>query len=175
VRNRRLLFLVEGAVMIALSTVLSMVKLWSLPQGGSVTAASMVPILIFALRWGGKGGLFAAVVYGILQGIIEPFIVHPIQYLLDYPIAFGLLGITGFFNKNLRIAAFGTVIALLGRYLSHVLSGVVFFASYAPQGMNPLVYSMVYNSFVLVELLYTLPLTLILWNVISKALPDIKN
>ncbi len=139
---------------VALSTALSYIKLFGLPQGGSVTAGSMVPILWLALRRGAKIGLFSAAVYGVVQLVVEPFIFHPAQVLLDYPIAFGMLGLAGFFQNRPFI---GVNLGLVGRFLAHFLSGIVFFASFAPEGMDPAIYSMIYNgSYLLPELVISI-------------------
>ena len=144
----------ETVMFVALATVLSYLKLFSLPQGGSVTAASMVPILWLALRRGPKVGLFAATVYGLVQFALGPYIYHPAQVLLDYPIAFGLLGLAGFFQKRPFI---GVSLGIIGRFVAHFLSGIIFFSSYAPEGMHPAVYSAVYNGgYLLVELVITI-------------------
>jgi thiamine transporter len=147
----------ETAVFVAFSSALSSVKLFSLPQGGSVTAASMVPVLWLALRRGAKIGLFACVVYGLVQLALEPFIVHPAQVLLDYPIAFGALGLAGFFQNRPFL---GINIGIAGRFLAHFVSGVFFFATYAPEGMHPIIYSALYNgSYLLPELVVSVYLT----------------
>ena len=141
----------ETVVFVALATVLSYIKFFDLPQGGSVTAASMVPIIWLALRRGPKVGLFAATVYGVVQLALGPEgIYYPAQVLLDYPIAFGLLGLAGFFQKRPFL---GVNIGIIGRFLAHFLSGIIFFASYAPEGMHPAIYSAVYNGgYLLAEL-----------------------
>ena len=147
----------ETAVFVAFSTALSFIKLFSLPQGGSVTAASMVPVLWLALRRGAKVGLFACTVYGLVQLVVEPFIVHPAQVLLDYPIAFGALGLAGFFQNRPFL---GINIGIAGRFLAHLVSGVIFFATYAPEGMHPIIYSAIYNgSYLLPELVVSVYLT----------------
>ena len=144
----------ETVMFVALATVLSYVKILSLPQGGSVTAASMVPILWLALRRGPKVGLFAATVYGLVQFTLEPYIFHPAQVLLDYPIAFGLLGVAGFFQNHPYV---GVLLGILGRFFSHFISGIIFFGSYAPEGMNPVIYSAAYNGgYLLVELVISI-------------------
>jgi thiamine transporter len=144
----------ETVMFVALATVLSYLKIFSLPQGGSVTAASMVPILWLALRRGPKVGLFAATVYGLVQFALEPYIFNPVQVLLDYPVAFGLLGVAGFFQKRPFI---GVSLGIFGRFFAHFLSGIIFFASFAPEGMNPAVYSAVYNGgYMLVELVISI-------------------
>ena len=215
----------EVVAFVAVSVALSYVKVFSLPQGGSVTAGSMVPVIWLSLRRGAKIGLFACVLYGVVQLIVEPFVYHPGQVLLDYPIAFGALGIAGFFQKrpslgrvrtinldrlvivllctvsfsffcyeliqfrlsetlffacifassflfmlwlggrtqikssetqqrNVLPALVGATVGIFGRFLAHLISGVVFFGSYAPEGMSPIVYSAIYNgSYIVPELL----------------------
>ncbi len=142
--------LAEIVVFVSLATVLSYINIFSLPQGGSVTAASMVPILWLALRRGPKVGLFAATLYGVVQFALGPYIFHPAQVLLDYPIAFGLLGLAGFFQNRPFI---GVSLGIIGRFVAHFFSGIIFFAIYAPEGMHPAIYSAVYNGgYLLVEL-----------------------
>jgi thiamine transporter len=144
----------ETVMFVALATVLSNIKIFQLPQGGSVTAASMVPILWLGLRRGPKVGLFGAISYGIVQLAFDPYIVHPAQLLLEYPIAFGLLGIAGFFQKRPFI---GVSLGILGRFLAHYFAGVIFFPMFAPEGMNPVVYSAIYNGgYLVVELAISL-------------------
>ncbi len=146
----------EAAVAIALAFILSMIKIFEAPMGGSITAGSMIPILLLALRRGYKLGTVAAVFYGVLQILEHAFIVHPAQAILDYPLAFGALGLAGFFSpktKEMRstlYAVLGVIVGITGRYVCHFFSGVIFFYSYAPEGMSPWVYSALYNAFYLV-------------------------
>lgn len=159
--------LAEMAVAIALSTVLSLMKFSIWPQGGSVTAGSMVPLFWFSLRRGLKLGIVAGVVYGMVQFFVEPFFVHPAQLLLDYPLAFGALGLAGLFRNRQLV---GVAVGILGRFLAHFVSGVIFFATYAPQiylglniGANAYTYSALYNgTYLLPELVISLILTLVL-------------
>lgn len=136
-----------GAVCIALSSVLSMIKIWKMPQGGSITAASMLPLMLFSYVYGMGPGCLVGALYGVLQFIIEPYFLSLPQMLLDYPIAFGMMGLAGLFSKmddeNLGLTA-GVVLASVGRFVAAVLSGVIFFAEYAGD-QNPWVYSIVYN------------------------------
>jgi thiamine transporter len=133
----------EIVVFVAVATVLSHIKIYSLPNGGSVTAGSMVPIVWLALRRGPRIGLFSATVYGLVQFAVDvPYIAHPVQVFLDYPIAFGMLGLAGFFQKHPFI---GVTIGITGRFSAHFISGFVFWATYAPQGINPVIYSALYN------------------------------
>ena len=136
-----------GAVCIALSSVLSMIKIWKMPQGGSITAASMLPLMLFSYVYGMGPGCLVGALYGVLQFIIEPYFLSLPQMLLDYPIAFGMMGLAGLFskmdNENLGLPV-GVVLASVGRVVAAVLSGVIFFAEYAGD-QNPWVYSIVYN------------------------------
>ena len=134
---------------VALATVLSNIKIFELPYGGSVTLASMVPILWLSLRRGPAVGLFAATLYGVVQLAFGPYIVHPAQVILDYPLAFGLLGVAGFFQKRPFV---GVTLGAFGRFFAHFISGTLFWYIYAPEGMDPVVYSAAYNgSYMLVE------------------------
>jgi thiamine transporter len=157
--------LVEAGIMIALAQILSYVKIFEAPYGGSVTAGSMVPILFYAIRWGVGPGILAGIVYGILQFVLGPkYSFHILSILLDYVVAFGLLGLAGLFRKDFKGVFLGVFFGILGRFASTVLSGVIIWASYAPETMNPWIYSIVYNgaylipeliiSFVLVGILY---------------------
>jgi thiamine transporter len=142
--------LTYGALAIAASFILSYIKIVSLPYGGTITLASMLPMFIFAYIAGPKAGLLAGLSYGLLQYIQEPFFVHWVQFLLDYPLAFSLLGLAGLFRKNHYL---GAVVGSMGRFVCHFLSGVVFFASYAGD-QNVFVYSLMYNmSYILPDML----------------------
>ena len=146
--------LAEMAIFTALSTALSLITFVVFPQGGSVTAGSMVPMLWLALRRGPKIGIFAGVVYGLVQLAVLPQVYFPTQVLIDYPLAFACIGLAGFFKKY---AILGVVVAVTGRFIMHLVSGAVFFASYAPTGMNPWIYSALYNgSYMLPELLISI-------------------
>lgn len=170
--------LAEGGMMIALATILSYIKVYDAPMGGSVTAGSMIPIILFAIRWGMVPGLAIGATYGVLQFVLEPYFYHPIQFVLDYPLAFGLLGLAGFAyyikdNNSLKgyISIFLSIfIGILGRAISHVLSGVVFFAEYAGD-KNPWIYSIQYNSYYLIpELIISFIVVAIIWRPLQKAI-----
>ncbi|MDO4800225.1 MAG: energy-coupled thiamine transporter ThiT [Bacillota bacterium] len=163
--------LTEGAIVIALATVLSFIKLWKMPQGGSVTAASMVPLLLFAYRWGGAKGLLVSVVYGCMQYLIKPEANSPISFLLDYPIAFGVIGISGFLShrrKSFTPIALGAAVGLALRYIAHVISGVVFYYMYAPEGMPVLLYALGYNSYMLPELIIAILVLFLLYKPLQR-------
>jgi len=141
------------AIFTALATALSTIVVYVMPQGGSITLASMVPIIWLALRRGPKVGLVTAVIYGFIQFIIMPYAIDPIQVLLDYPLAFGVLGIAGFFPKYPVV---GAAVAVSLRFMMSFISGVVYWAPiYAPT-LNPWGYSALYNgSYMLPELIIT--------------------
>jgi thiamine transporter len=146
--------LAEGSIIIALTVILKDVlpPVARLPQGGSVSLAGMVPLLWFSLRRGLRAGLEASAIYGLVNMALPgSFIVDPIQALLDYPIAFGALGLAGLFRKYPLV---GVAVGITGRFLAHFASGVWFFAAYAPAGMSPMLYSAIYNGgYLIVELI----------------------
>ncbi|NLM40053.1 MAG: energy-coupled thiamine transporter ThiT [Firmicutes bacterium] len=139
--KRNLQIMVETAVLVGAALVLSMIRLWRLPQGGSI-GIDMLPIFVLAFRRGGRVGLLGGALFGMMKLLTDPFIMHPVQVLLDYPIPFAALGVAGFFRNKMAV---GVVVGALLRYLAHIISGVVFFAEYAPEGTSALIYSMVYN------------------------------
>lgn len=132
---------VEAGVAVALAYVLSEIKLFQMPQGGDVTAGGMIPIIFVALRHGTPTGLLAGLALGLLKLFIGGYVVHPVQALLDYPVAFALLGLAGLTPRQPWL---GTLVGMFGRFVAHVLSGVVFFAEYAGD-QNVWVYSIAYN------------------------------
>lgn len=145
-----------AGITVAMSFGLSYIKLWEMPQGGSVTLMSLLPIMIFSFIYGTKKGVFVCFIYGVLQAIQDPWIIHPAQFLLDYPIAFATIGLSGAFAsvqklKNLPQVAFliGGLIASAFRFVSHVFSGVFAFPS---TEMSPWLFSLAYNSFVFVDI-----------------------
>lgn len=136
------------AIAVAIASVLNMMILFRLPQGGSVTMASMVPIYLISFAYGPQVGVFTGFIFGLMNLLLGPYIMHPIQTLLDYPVPFMMIGLAGAFRKHMNV---GIIIANGLRFVPHVLSGVVFFGAFAPQGQHPLIYSLVYNSFVFVD------------------------
>ena len=134
---------------LALAVVCSQIKLFRLPTGGSITLFSMLFVVLIGYWYGPVVGLLAGVTYGLLRMILGPYIVSLPQMLVDYPLAFGALGISGFFSDKKNGLLIGYICAVLGRFFFAVLSGVIFFCMYAPEGMNPLLYSISYNGFYL--------------------------
>ncbi|MDR2780334.1 MAG: energy-coupled thiamine transporter ThiT [Synergistaceae bacterium] len=160
--------LVEGALCVALSVVFSNFKLFSLPQGGSVTL-EMAPLLYFSYKYGYKWGVPAGAMSGLLQMLMGGYVAHPAQAVLDYPAAFACMGIGGVFGQSGKGAAAGTALAAIARMACHVLSGVIFFASYAPEGQNVWIYSLVYNaSFMTPSIIITAVVAWVLWKKFLK-------
>jgi thiamine transporter len=154
--------LAEVIACIALAGVLYAIPFFQLPQGGRVTLASMVPLFFVALRRGPKVGIIAGVAFGFVALVLDSFafVVNPIQVALDYPLAFGAIGLAGFFRKS---PILGVIVGVVGRFLCHFISGILFFAMYAPAGEAPAVYSAIYNgSFLSIELVMSAVIILIL-------------
>jgi thiamine transporter len=148
--SSRVRLLAEVPIFVALALVLNHIKIYQLPYGGSVTLGSMVPILLLAYRWGLRVGVFGGAVFGLIQMILDGWVYHPLGMFLDYPLAFGFLGLAALLEDRPLI---GVVVALTSRFLSHFLSGVLFFWMYAPEGMSPILYSALYNgSYILPEM-----------------------
>lgn len=144
--------IVYGAVAMALAFVLSYARLFKLPNGGSITFASLLPLMIYCCMFGTRRGLIVCSLYGVLQALQDPYIIHPMQFLLDYPLSFGLIGVSGIFMekgvfKEKKILAFllGGVVAVLLRYICHVCSGTFAFAEYT-DFKAALAYSLGYNA-----------------------------
>lgn len=173
-KNNKVRILVEGAVMVALAFVLSMVKIFKLPWGGSITLLSMLPIVIYSIRNGAKCGLAASFVYALTQfldGVVGDGLfawgLSPLNLVLciflDYIGAFTVLGLAGMFRKSEMKGWIGGAVSVISiRYLLHTTSGAVVFHS---TGMlweslgeiaNPWLYSAIYNAcYMLPEMILT--------------------
>lgn len=129
---------------IALAFILDMLKIYRLPNGGgSISLGSMIPIMLISFIYGPSIGLFTGFLFGIFKLIVDPYILNPIQVLFDYPMPFMAIGIVGFF-KNRYL---GATLGMFLRFICHFISGIIFFGSYAPAGMSPIVYSIAVNGF----------------------------
>ncbi|WP_196592666.1 energy-coupled thiamine transporter ThiT [Pectinatus sottacetonis] len=135
------------SLMVALTVILHIFRLYHMPQGGSITLGGMVPLLFIAFRYGPAVGYLAGFTYGLINLIQDPFILHPVQVLFDYPLPYMAIGLAGYFKDRIYL---GTFVGILGRFSCHFISGVVFFGSYAPAGMSPYWYSIVFNASYLV-------------------------
>jgi thiamine transporter len=164
--------LTEAALAVALSFVLGFIVLFKMPFGGSVSL-EMIPLILLSLRQGWRVGIVAGAAYGLLDLVIDPYVVHPLQLLLDYPLAFGALGLAGLFKPTVRGAVLGATVAVFARFVCHFLSGVIFFASYAPEGWNPYLYSAAYNAAYLApSLVIAIVVTLVLLKALQGAQPS---
>ncbi len=156
--------LTYAGISIAFAYVLSYIKIFDGPQGSSVTLFSMLPIMLYSYMFGTKKGVIAGLVYGVLQCLQDPQIYEPLQVMLDYPIAFSALGLAGAFKdrkflKGNKILEFvlGIIIAGVLRYTASVLSGYFVFYTYAAWSdsvalqNSPLLYSLVYNTGILID------------------------
>ena len=161
-KNKKIQLLAEGAIMVALATVLSFIRIVKFPWGGSITLFSMLPIVFFAIRHGVKNGLFVSSVYAVVQlgqgilfdglfgwGLTPVALVSCI--LLDYIVAFGILCLAGIFgNKSFGAVIGGVFLAVSIRFFTHFLSGVLIFGSFGELwgGVfveNSWLYSLLYN------------------------------
>ena len=138
-----------AAMCIAIAFVLSCIKLFRMPQGGSVTPAAMLPLIMFALACGPAQGLVVGCAFGLLQMVEDLYVIHPMQLLVDYPMAYAALALgclalllpEKYDRFRLPLAV---LLGYLGRYLMATISGAVFFAEYAGE-QNAWVYSLAYN------------------------------
>ena len=154
-KTNNTLALVYGGISIAMSFALSYARIFKLPAGGSITVASLLPLALYSYMFGAKKGVMAGMIYGVLQIMQDPWIVHPAQVLLDYVLPFGMIGFTGLFRKISNKAVgmgVGVLVASIFRYLCHVCSGGLFFYCYANQIYDPWTWSFLYNSFVFVDI-----------------------
>ena len=134
------------AMAMALAVVTSMFKIIDMPMGGSVTLFSMLFIVLTGYWFGVRTGITTAVAYGILQLLINPYIISIWQMLMDYVFAFGALGLAGLFSNKKKGLIKGYIAGILGRYFFSFLSGWIFFAVYTPDFFNSaILYSLAYN------------------------------
>lgn len=172
----------EAGLCIALAKILDFIVLFRMPMGGSITLASMAPLFIFAIRWGWKWGMLVGGVYGIVNVFLGGYVVHPLQLILDYPLAFAMCGLAGIPSKtgkrNFSAYLPYLILASIFRLFWHVLSGCIFYSTIdftqegaslidalAPSNLLAgLGYSLAYNaSFLAVDLLICLVVLALLW------------
>ena len=119
--------MVKTAILIAIAYVLNQITLFKMPQGGSITPFSMLFIVLVGYLFGVKQGIIAGVVFGLLDLLINPFVIHPVQLILDYPLAFGALGLGAILrnHKNGLIKTY--LVGIIGRFIVSSISGIIFF------------------------------------------------
>ena len=159
--------LTECALGVALAVLCSFIKVWEMPQGGSI-ALTMVPLFIIAYRRGAGAGILSGAIYGCLSLMFAGVVYHPLSILLDYVLAYGIIGIAGLFKKNLSGIILGTTIGVAGRFICSLVSGAVLFGSYAPEGQNPWMYSLIYQATYLIPELIICLVVLIFMNYKAK-------
>ena len=166
--------LVFSAMSIALAMVTSMIKLIDMPMGGSVTLCSMLFACLIGYIFGLRTGLMAAIAYGFLQLVVDPYIISIPQMFTDYIFGFGALGLSGIFSEKKNGMIRGYLLGVLGRYFFTFLSGMIFFGSNAASyNMSVPVYSLVYNgAYLIPEALITV--VIILMPPVNKALLKVK-
>lgn len=163
-----------SALMIALSVILGNIKLFEMPQGGSVTLLSILPIVLCSYLLGTRRGVMAGFCVGLLNLIFGPYVIHPVQMLLDYPVAYGALGIAGIARNSKNGLTKGYLLGVIGRYICAVLSGIIFFGEYAPEGFSAVTWSLWYN---LTYLAVEAVITIIVINIppVKKAFASLKE
>lgn len=146
---------------LALATILDFIKVIDLPNGiGSINLGSVVPIIVIALFYGAEIGMLTGLLFGLINLIISPYIVHPLQVLFDYPLPYMAVGLAGYF-KNRKLI--GASVGMFFKFIFHFISGFLFFGQFAPDGWSPALYSFVANaSYVGSNLIIVIVLLLIL-------------
>ncbi|MBP3904330.1 energy-coupled thiamine transporter ThiT [Turicibacter sp.] len=187
-QNSKTKKLVEMSILVALAFVLDYVANiysgWFWPFGGSISI-SLVPLAVIAFRYGWVAGFLSGFTMGLLQLLTGAYIMHPIQVLFDYPLPYAVLGFAGFFASKVNAVEVGrrslyiwlaTGIGSIARLVCHIISGVVFFADYAPEGMNPVVYSVGYNTpFVLASYILSAIILVVLYKRYANQLVRIQK
>lgn len=151
----------SSGLMLAMAVILTAFPFYRMPNGGSVTLGGMLPLFFISFAYGPEVGMLAGFAYSLMNLVMAPYILHPVQVLFDYPLPFMALGLAGCFPRH-HMAGITAAVAV--RLFFHFLSGVVFFGSYAPAGTSIYLYSYVTN------LTYLLP-NLVICLVFYRLLP----
>lgn len=164
-KHRTTIIMTEGALCLALSYVFTKINLFTMPQGGSVDF-ELVPLILFTYRRGWKWGIQVGAIAGVMRIILGGYFYTPVQVILDYPLAYSFVGLA-----DLHPFWLGLIAAWAGQTAASVISGVLFFAQYAPEGQSPLVYSLLYNAPVMgAKYLISGIAALILWKILERDL-----
>lgn len=181
--------LVEIALTIALSFVLDELRIFQMPQGGTVSL-SMLPIIVLAFVRGPWPAVTAGLLFGLIDLATPPvYILHPVQVVLDYPLPYALVGLAGLargrwmraLDKQHDIVATtlaivpGVVLGAGLRYAAHVVSGAVFFAEYAPEGQPVWIYSALYNLYVPVSAVACLAAAAVILPPLARAVQPLRK
>ncbi len=162
------------ALLTALAIILNQFTFFKMPAGGSVTFFSMLPVVLATYFLGLRAGIVSGFAVGLVALIFGPYIIHPLQLLLDYPFAYGALAL-GFYFRKIKYGLYATyLIGVLGRYIIAVLSGTIFFEEYAPEGFTGLTWALYYNiTYLGIEALITLPIIFILYK--TRVIDQLKS
>ena len=155
-RNEKVRMLCEGALCVAMSVVLSYVKLDVGPSGGSINA-TMIPLILFAIRWGAGWGIGAGLVFGTLKYFIgEGFVISWVSIIFDYSVAYAFVGFAGVLKRKADLAWLAALIGCVCRFVVHYISGVTVYAQWMPEEFlgltmtTPWFYSALYNLFYMI-------------------------
>lgn len=165
------------AMAIALALITSTITKISFPAGGSITLFSMLIICLTGWWYGPFTGIFTGTVYGILQFLMQPYFITPLQFLLDYPLAFACLGFAGFFKDKPKGLIYGYIISVFGRFVCHEISGLIFYTEYVDTSSGNLMAVLSSTAYNLGYLVPEMAATLILISIpaVSKMLNRIKQ
>ncbi|MDD2493652.1 MAG: energy-coupled thiamine transporter ThiT [Tissierellia bacterium] len=154
--------MVKSAIILAVTFVLNQITLFRMPQGGSITAFGMLSLFLISYLFGPRQGILAGMAYGLLDLIVNPSVVHPIQLFMDYPLGFGAIGIGGILRNQDYGIIKGYLLGVIGRYIVVVLSGIIFWGMYAAEGFNAVTWSLFYNmTYMLPEAIITVAILFI--------------
>ena len=180
-RSGKTFVLVKCALLAALAVALNFVKFAPWPNGGTITAAAMAPIVLAGLMFGYKWGLLTGFTYSLLQMLLDGISAPPVEtvfwyalvVLLDYVVAFTVLGLAGAiakpFSNPVKGAVVGTLTVTAVRYLCHFASGILIWGVYAPEGTPVWLYSLLYNgSYMIPEMIITTIVVSLIVNAIPK-------
>ncbi|MBC8277145.1 MAG: energy-coupled thiamine transporter ThiT [FCB group bacterium] len=132
----------ESGLLIAMAAVLYLLSPGQLPYGGKISL-HMLPLFLLTFRRGPNAGIIAGGIFGVIVLLLDPWFVHPVQIIMDYPLPYMCVGCAGYFSANIRL---GIIIGGVGGFASHFLSGIIFFSAFAPEGMPIWEYSLLYNA-----------------------------
>lgn len=134
------------AMVSAISFILSLIQFIKYPQDGGISLCSMMPVMVLSLLYGRTAGLTGGIIFGLLSMLNGVYVVHPVQFLLDYVFTRMALGLAGIFGSDTKFKVIiGSLFAVTVSVFISFLSGVVFFGEFAPAGMGVALYSFLYN------------------------------
>lgn len=138
--------MITVALFSAISYVLYMIQFIKYPQGGGISLFSMLPVMLLSIVYGKSVGLTGGLIFGLLKLLNGATVVHPAQFLLDYVLSTMALGLAGVFGYDKKFnIVLGSLLAVALSVFVNIVSGVVYFGQYAPEGMNVWIYSIIYN------------------------------